>query len=359
MVAAVVVVCLLAVAGLAFEYGRFLSRRGPNTQPVAVSLSSELTPRKLAELLVSLGVSEHPNWLCLHLALSRADRCIVAGPHLLAPATPRELAAMVCRTSARPTAKVTFPEGAHRFAMATTLAAAGIVSRDAFLGATSDRALLRSLGIAAPTIDEPELREAIDTAEGFLFPATYTLHKDSEPADLIRTFAREAERRWKQATATNARGLAALEAMGMTRRTILTLASMVEKEAAVADERPTIASVFLNRLRDPLFKRLQSDPTAMYGCVAIPERIAACRSWNGKASPELNRDPANAYSTYVVDGLPPGPVANPGAAAIAAVLAPEATTYRYFVAKGGGRHAFSVTYPEHLEAVKALRERRQ
>ncbi len=313
----------------------------------------------LARLMVERGLSESGVWLHVHFLLTHAAACAVPGPHLIRRATPVELGAMLCRTSARPTIKVTFPEGAHRVAMAEKLAAVGVVSREAFLAATRDRGLLDSLGIAAPTVTDPQLRAAIDSAEGYLFPATYTPHADSDAAELVRSFAKESDRRWKQATDLNAKGLAALEAMGMTRRTITTLASMVEKEAAVADERPLIASVFLNRLRDPEFKRLQSDPTAMYGCVAMPERIAACENWNGKASGELNRDPANVYSTYVIDGVPPGPIANPGAQAIAAVLAPAATNYRFFVAKGGGRHTFSATYAEHLEAVKSLRERHE
>jgi len=146
--------------------------------------------------------------------------------------------------------------------------------------------------------------------------------------------------------------------LGLDRRAVVTLASMVEKEAAVAEERPIIASVFLNRLRKDDFARLQSDPTALYGCLAMPEKIAACDQFDGKASGALNRDVDNVYSTYVTKGLPPGPIANPGAASVEAVLNPAETSYLFFVAKGKGRHAFSESYDEHNAAVKRLREMR-
>src|SRR5262249_20685998 len=128
---------------------------------------------------------------------------------------------------------------------------------------------------------------------------------------------------------------------------IVTLASIVEKEAAVDDERAIIASVFLNRLRDPTFvpHRLQADPTAAYGCLAQSPPTSACVGWlaagGGRPSAEIEHDEGNLWSTYTHEGLPPSPIANPGDASIAAVLAPAKTKYLYFVAKGGGRHTFS------------------
>ena len=141
----------------------------------------------------------------------------------------------------------------------------------------------------------------------------------------------------------------------------MTLASMVEKEAVVDDEREVIASVFLNRLRDPSFKPkyLQSDPTAAYGCKVMPKRLTSCRDSGGKVSPAVNRDRNNRYSTYVYEGLPPGPIANPGEASLRAVFNARPGSYLYFVAKGGGRHAFSETYEDHLKAVARWRKLRE
>ena len=115
-----------------------------------------------------------------------------------------------------------------------------------------------------------------------------------------------------------------------------------------------IASVFVNRLRDPTFKRkvLQCDPTSGYGCLAHRERIPACADYTGKITHDINVDPANDYSTYVHEGLPPGPISNPGLKSLTAALSPSSTRYFYFVARGEGRHAFSETYEAHDTAVK-------
>ena len=120
------------------------------------------------------------------------------------------------------------------------------------------------------------------------------------------------------------------------------------------DERPLIASVFLNRLRDPTFrpKRLECDPTAAYGCVLFPEKAASCAAFTGKPTAAIEHDPDNPYSTYTHEGLPPGPIANAGEKSIQAAMNPAATHFFYFVARGEGRHAFSETYEAHVAAVR-------
>jgi UPF0755 protein len=133
-----------------------------------------------------------------------------------------------------------------------------------------------------------------------------------------------------------------------------TLASIIEKDAAVEDERRTIASVFLNRLRDPNFKKkvLQSDPTAGYGCLVANGTLPSCANFTGRITHDVNADPDNAYSTYTHEGLPPGPICNPGAHSIEAVMSPALTHFLFFVAKGDGHHSFSDTYEGHMAAVK-------
>ncbi|MFM8745452.1 MAG: endolytic transglycosylase MltG [Aestuariivirga sp.] len=132
-----------------------------------------------------------------------------------------------------------------------------------------------------------------------------------------------------------------------TREQAVTLASIVEKETAVPAERPLIAAVFLNRLSKGM--RLQSDPTIIYGIVG----------GKGRLDRPLTRADINAetpYNTYRIDGLPPGPIASPGRAAIEAVLNPQQTDYLYFVADGSGGHAFAVTLEEHNRNVKTWRK---
>jgi UPF0755 protein len=132
---------------------------------------------------------------------------------------------------------------------------------------------------------------------------------------------------------------------------IVTLASIVEKETGDAGERPLVASVYFNRLDDADFTpraMLQADPTAAYGCELDPR--PSCSS-NGRVTPEMLRDPENAYNTYKHPGLPPGPITNPGEAALAAVLKPAKTDYLFFVRAANGRHTFSRTLADHNRAI--------
>ena len=108
--------------------------------------------------------------------------------------------------------------------------------------------------------------------------------------------------------------------------------------------------MFSNRLFDPDFtpRRLQADPTVAYGCLVAPDTTPSCRDFDGRhVTPAMVRDPDNPYSTYKHEGLPPGPICNPGLSALLAVLSPAQHDYFYFVAKGGGRHAFSHSLHEH------------
>ncbi len=277
---------------------------------------------------------------------------IAPGPHLLTDdASPGELLRRLERLGTAAKAKVTIPEGWSRFDIAKRLQTLHVASQAAFLEATVDPLLLRELALDG------------DSAEGFLFPATYDLPKDSDPRDVVRRLKTEFDRRYSQLEQNHRLGIATLAgSLGWTRREIIVLASMVEKEAAVDDERSIIASVFINRLRDQSFKRkvLQCDPTAGYGCLVLRDRVPACAGYAGKITHAVNVDPLNTYSTYVHEGLPPGPIANPGVKSLQAVMAPASTKYLYFVTRGEARrHQFSETLDEHNAAVKDLRDRRE
>jgi len=334
----------------------FRDRAGPAGEgPVAVSWPSDLEPGEAAELLVDLGLTDNRAAMTLFLRSTETLTCARSGPHLLpSGATPRQLAAALCRTDARPEVKVTIPEGFHRFAIAKRLARSGVVAEDAFLHASADEDRLYRLGV------EPSAHPWADTAEGFLFPATYAFPIDSNPEAVVARMVREGLSRLNRQKQKHPEGWASLrDDLGFDDRAVLTLASMVEKEAAVAEERPLIASVFVNRLRREDYPHLQSDPTAVYGCYAQPKEIPACDGFAGKATPAINRDRANVFSTYVTAGLPPGPVSNPGEASIEAVLNPAQTPYLFFVAKGKGRHEFTEDYESHSRAVDRLRATRR
>jgi UPF0755 protein len=274
---------------------------------------------------------------------------VAPGAHLLTDdASPHELVRRLEREGHALRAKVVIPEGWTRFDIAKRLQTLHVAWSAAFLDATANTDLLREIGIDG------------ENAEGFLFPATYDLPLDSDPKDIVRRLVSEFDRRFLQLEQNHRLGRAQLEGtLGWGRGEIVTLASMVEKEAAVDEERPIIASVFLNRLRDPAFKRklLQCDPTSGYGCLALRERVPSCLGYAGKVTHAINMDPLNTYSTYAHEGLPPGPIGNPGTKSLQAVLAPANTKFLYFVVRGDRRHAFSETLEDHNTAVKDFRER--
>lgn len=337
--------------GIVFGFGLW---DGPSRGGVAlVDWPAGLDSAEAAGILSGLGLVRSEGAMSMFLRLTGGTSGFVAGPHVLPDALdPWDLVRVLERSPKRPMARATIPEGFHRFDIATRLEKLGVVSKEVFLRVSADAQLLGELGIVKSGGGVAE------SAEGYLFPATYEFHVDSDARDVVRRMVGESDRRFAALSKQRAETLVHLQKhLGFGRREILTLASIVEKEAAVAEERPIIASVFLNRLQDPAFKpkRLQSDPTAMYACYAEPDVVPACIGFSGKASPAINRDPRNRYSTYVIDGLPPGPIGNPGDSSINAVLSPAATKYLYFVAKGGGRHTFSETLEQHNDAVKKLR----
>ncbi len=327
----------------------FPSQPGPGSgADVEIEFVSGEPRTIVAEKLAKAGLTRSERLFAWYLGLVRPR--VAPGRHLLTDdLSVVELVRRVERLGAAERARVTVPEGFTRFDVAKRLHALRVASASVFLEATTDPDLLRELAVDG------------DSVEGYLFPATYDFPKDSDAREVVRRMKAEFDRRFAALEQNHRPGRAQLEStLGWTRREIVTLASMVEKEAAVEDERPIIASVFLNRLRDPDFKPrlLQCDPTSGYGCLVLGDRVPACAAFAGKITHAINVDPKNAYSTYVREGLPPGPISNPGLPSLKAVLSPASTKYLYFVAREGRRHAFSETIEDHNAAVKDLRERK-
>lgn len=220
------------------------------------------------------------------------------------------------------------PEGSNMFDVARSLEAQAVMTASEFLEAASDPTLVRDLAPQAETL------------EGFLFPSTYRLSHTTTAAQLTKMMTAQFRKEWTRlAPATNG------DPPADPLRTV-TLASLIEKETGVAEERPLVASVFTNRLARGM--RLECDPTTIYAAL-LENRYRGKIHRSDLAS-------ANPYNTYQNAGLPPGPIANPGADAIRAALAPAATKFLYFVAKPeGGSHQFSATMTEHEKAVQAYR----
>lgn len=309
---------------------------------VELELSGHESPDELASKLEGAGLVGNATFFAVYTRFAGAH--VAAGPHLLADdLSPRELALRIERSSMAAHVRVTIPEGWTRFDVAKRLQAQKVCAQKAFLDATTQRKLLSELQIAG------------ESADGFLFPATYDFPTDAAPMEVVRRMKQEFDKRFATLSERHAAGFRELgQTLGWGQREVVVLASMVEKEAAQDEERPIIASVFLNRLRDESFrpKLLQCDPTAGYGCLAAPAEAPSCASYNGKVTHDIVADAQNRYNTYKHEGLPPGPIANPGSKSLEAVLAPATTRYFYFVAAGGGRHTFSETYAAHGAAIR-------
>ena len=268
---------------------------------------------------------------------------LVPGSHVVRDdLSARELVRRLARAPGRGTAHVIVPEGFNHVQLAERLQQLGVCDAEDFRRAVLDADHAHELGLAA------------SSAEGYLFPATYELLADSTPSAVVGVLVAEAQKHLARLQSELGPQFAARQtAHGMSAHDVIVLASIIEKEAAKADEKPLIASVFLNRLLDPTFRplhMLQSDPTASYGCLVQQPMPETCTP--GRPTPAMLRDATNLYNTYRHPGLPPGPISSPGEAAIRAVLTPAATDYLYFVGQGGGRHRFSRTFSEHRGAIE-------
>jgi len=222
--------------------------------------------------------------------------------------------------------ELTVPEGSNMFDIAAVVDRLGFLQGRDFLRAARDPASVRDIAPAAPTL------------EGYLFPSTYRVTRNATVRQLCRMMTEEFRRQWH--------ALDPPAAIDLHR--LVTMASMVEKETAVEAERPEVASVYYNRLDRGM--ALDCDPTTIYAAL-LDDRYRGTIYRSDLAS-------QNPYNTYAHTGLPPGPIASPGAASLRAALHPASTNYLFFVAKpdGSGSHQFSADLAAHNRAVEHYRQ---
>ncbi|RNC66608.1 MAG: endolytic transglycosylase MltG [Desulfuromonadales bacterium] len=213
------------------------------------------------------------------------------------------------------------PEGYSIHQVAELLDGQKLLPKERFLKAATDPTILKELGIEGRSV------------EGYLFPSTYDVKRKMDEEALIRAMVAQFDQVY------GAKFAEASKRLGMSRHQVITLASLIEKEAVAPAERPIISSVFHNRLQKKM--RLQSDPTAVYGVRAFAGNVT---------KHDIERP--TPYNTYLIEGLPPGPIGNPSEGAIEAALNPARTSYLYFVARKDGTHHFSTTLDEHNAAVR-------
>lgn len=261
----------------------------------------------------------------VYAKLTGGDRSIQAGTYVFRRGESWGSVLTALREGRGIVASFTIPEGFSLAQAVPVIARALKVPEDSVTAAVRDTALLRRLDLPTPTI------------EGYLFPDTYIFPEGTSARVAIQATVQRFERAWQPEWD------ARIDSMAMSRHDVVTLASIVEKEARVPQERAVIAAVYLNRLRDGML--LQADPTVQYARGAHTNRV-------------LYRDLAIAspYNTYRVKGLPPGPIASPGAASLRAAVHPANVPYKFFVAYPDGHHEFRRTFAEHVVAVRAARQ---
>ena len=301
-----------------------LSCRGTGTGEVRVLVPRGATLRVAAESLAKAGVVQNATAFRLYGMLRGSDRSIRAGTYLFKRGTSWGEVLDDLRGGKGLEHAITIPEGWSLIQIVPQLARVLEVPVDSVQAAVRDTALLHRLDVPTPTL------------EGYLFPDTYVFPDGTTARAAVRVMVERFERVWQPEW--NAR----LQALAMSRHDVMALASIVEKEARLPEERPVIAAVYLNRLKAGML--LQADPTVQY---ALGKHVARV----------LYKDleVESPYNTYKHTGLPPGPIASPGKPAIVAALNPANVPYTYFVAHPDGHHEFTTNFTAHTIAVRGAR----
>lgn len=306
---------LMAVIALAFVWWQpFDLGRAEVTVPESASA------REIAGVLAGQGVVRNVDEFLLWLRISGQERNLKAGTYELFRYKNPVYVIGRLAGGGRSEVMVTIPEGSTIEETARFLADQGLVDGDRFSALCRDRAFIADCGVRTPSL------------EGYLFPDTYSFNRTQPEESIITTMVQNFRRRAAEL------GLAEGDSVAP----VIILASLVEEEARLEEERPVIARVFVNRLRAR--RPLESCATIFYalktGGYAAPNHRLTDR--------DLRID--SPYNTYVHLGLPPGPICSPGESSIRAAMAPAEVDYLYFVAKGDGSHYFSRTFQEHVAA---------
>lgn len=314
------IVLVTVAAGVALFVGKQrFEAPGPLEQDRIVNIPRGYGVRDIAELLVREGVIDQPWTFVAGVIVMKAREGLKSGEYR-------------------------FAKRASLQDVVDTITEGKVVQHDFTVpeGLTSEQIVARLMENPILSGDIKEIPR-----EGTLLPETYKFTRGTPRAQLIQRMQRAQRRLVNEIWERRLSGLPL-----STPEELVILASIIEKETSRPDERTRVAAVFVNRLRQKM--KLQSDPTIIYGLVGGKGAL-------GHPITKSERDQPTAYNTYTIDGLPPGPIANPGRASLEAAANPARTRELYFVADGTGRHTFSDNYEQHLKAVARLRahERQQ
>jgi UPF0755 protein len=292
-----------------------------NNRTVVVNVPTGSSFLESLEILNREGLIKNRFFFVSLATLKRARRQIRAGEYEINTLmTPWTMINKLVRGEIKQY-KVPIPEDLSLRDIAELLEKDKLINRDTFFELARDREFLQSLNIQA------------DSIEGYLFPETYFFNRSMNTKQIMRKMV---DTFWQKVTPAM---IKRANATGMSVHQLVTFASMIGKESADHAEKPLIAAVFKNRLKKGM--RLQSDPTAVYDMYQFKGKIL--RSHLRRSSP---------YNTYLINGLPPGPIANPGLDSMKATLNPAPVDYLYFVSKQNGTHQFSSSFAEHNLAVQ-------
>jgi UPF0755 protein len=321
-----IVLILMAAAGV----GATLYKRsgepykGYSATEQLVEIAPGSSTRAIGESLIAAGVVRNEATFRTALWRTGAARTLKAGTYRFeAPVSAVDVIQKIAKGDIW-IKRLTFPEGLNMMEMARIFDQQQFGTAATFLDAARDPQPIASL--------DPDARDL----EGYLFPETYSLPPKTPAARLVHLMVDRFE---QHLTEDMRRGA---QALGMTTREVVTLASIVEKETARDEERPIVAAVYLNRLKAHM--PLQCDPTVIYA-------LEKAGHYNGNLTrADLGVD--SPYNTYRYPGLPPGPIASPGLASLKAAVAPADVEYLYFVSRNDGTHVFARTLDEHNANVR-------
>jgi UPF0755 protein len=320
----VIVIAIGAGAGGWWLYSRIVDPyRGYTAPEVFVDIPSGSGPGVIGQRLIAAGVVRDQMTFRTAIFVSGRARALKAGEYRFA--NPMHALDVIDKIARGDVYKrlLTFREGLTINEMAQVFEQKGFGTAEEFRKAAMNDQLIADLDPAAPDL------------EGYLFPETYALPRDT-PASVV---VQQMVAGFKKAVTADMRAAASQD--GLSVRELVTLASLVEKETGAAGERPLVAAVYRNRLK--MHMPMQADPTVIYA-------LQKAGKYNGNLSRE-NLQFDSPYNTYKYPGLPPGPIAAPGQASLDAAAKPADVDYVYFVSKNDGSHAFASTLAEHNKNV--------
>ena len=292
---------------------------GSPGRPVRATVPTGSSFAAAADSLARVGIIRSPRLFRLYALVRRGDRQIHAGTYMLPRGSSFGTVLDALRTGKGLVATVTIPEGYSLTQILSLLTSRLGLRSESLVVAARDTALLHRLDVPTPTL------------EGYLFPDTYIFPAHTTARAAIAAMVRRFEQVWEPAWT------ARLDTIKLAKHDVVTLASIVEKEARLAAERPVIAAVYMNRLRDHML--LQADPTVQYALGEHQSRVLY-----------KHLEVSSPYNTYRNPGLPPGPIASPGRASLVAALYPANVPYKYFVALPDGHHEFRTDFASHEQA---------